>query len=369
MQRREFLRAAMFSGALYGGGALPRLGSMAYGMGFPSVDHRVVVKIMLPGGPDLRHLLPPAFDANPASYGYNFWQAKARAHSLADSASDWQARWENDYFHVNHGATTFGIRNNSGWLKTQWDLGNVAIVNNAYAATSRDHAHCITVMDQGNVDMGPNDPLRSGWGGRLAQVAGGNSLALTATPRPFAFGADASNPDLIDNSNMIPAADTRAMSLFRSPPDDPLGFQASVERTLRSYYVAKRSAIRPDSIYERFTELERIRRDFGDAVDERLQDVPVPTAIEALLQGGLSSPGFAQQIRNLHDAFAAFDILQLRTASMDYGGWDSHAGQVNLIESKLEDRRVILSFDGAEHETNHTQEKTENSGEGCDVSI
>ena len=337
MERRDLLRFGLAAGALYGAGTLPRLGGVAHSMGFSALSQPVLVKLMLPGGPDLRHLLPPAFDPNPQSFGYGFWQAKASAHNLADSAAAWDTRWQTEYFQVGDGSTNFGIRNNCGWLKSMWDAGNVAIVNNVFGAATRDHAHCIRVMDQGDRLAGPNDPLTSGWGGRLAAAAGGNCIALTSSPRPFGFGPDVNDPDGIDNSNLIAAANTRNMTLAKPPANDVFGYQARITRGLESYYAAKRSEIPAGSVYRRFTELERVLREFGEPLDERLAAVPVPASLDALLQGGLANPGFALQLRNLYDALAANDVLMLRTASMDYGGWDSHRGQVNLIEYKLDD--------------------------------
>jgi uncharacterized protein (DUF1501 family) len=42
------------------------------------------------------------------------------------------------------------------------------------------------------------------------------------------------------------------------------------------------------------------------------------------------------QLRNLHDALACSDIVNLRVASMEFNGWDSHDNQRDEIEGKLE---------------------------------
>jgi hypothetical protein len=120
---------------------LPIIGREAFGAGFATVSQRVLVNLMLAGGPDLRHLLPPAFNSNTASYGYRYWEAKANAHGIAQSAAAYQARWENDYFHVGDSQTTFGILKSCGWLKRMWDSGHVAFINNAIGCTARDHAY------------------------------------------------------------------------------------------------------------------------------------------------------------------------------------------------------------------------------------
>lgn len=84
-----------------------------------------------------------------------------------------------------------------------------------------------------------------------------------------------------------------------------------------------------------FIEAERTLREFGSQIDERLSTVPVPASINALVNGGKIDRYLGEQIRNLYDSFAASDILSLRVASLEYGSWDSHKGQRDLIEPKL----------------------------------
>ncbi len=330
MRRRDLLRLGVLAGAL------PRVGG-ASGVGFSSLNQRALVNLMLPGGPDFRYLFPPAFNAGIDSVGYGYWQAKAAAHNLPGSAAQWEAGWLKDYFPVADGATHFGIRRNCGWLKSMWDQGNLAIVNNVFGASTRDHAHCMRVMDQGDRFALPNDPPASGWGGRLAAAAGGNCVALTPSPRPFGFGADANDATRIDNSTLIAAPNTRTMTLAAPSGADLLGYEARINRSLASYYQAKRAEMSSDSFYRRYVESERVLREFGEPLDARLQSVPVPASVDGLMHGGLAEPAFALQLRNLYDALAANDILQLRTASMDYGGWDSHRDQVNTMDPRLED--------------------------------
>ena len=143
MKRRDFLVNALAAGAL-GSGLVPLPASRAAAATAPA---RVLVNVMLAGGPDLRHLFPPAFNTDPASVGYRFWQAKASAHAIGDTPASWPARWDNDYFHASFGGTAFGIRSNCGWLRQFWDDGHVAIVANAVGARTRDHAHCIMVLE------------------------------------------------------------------------------------------------------------------------------------------------------------------------------------------------------------------------------
>ncbi len=334
MKRRDFLVNALAAGAL-SSGLVPLLASRAAAATPPA---RVLVNVMLAGGPDLRHLFPPAFNPDPASVGYRFWRAKASAHAIGDTPASWQARWDNDYFHASFGGTAFGIRSNCGWLRQFWDDGLVAIVANAVGARTRDHAHCIMVLDQGNVTSGPLDFQRSGWGGRLAKAAGGNVLALTGSPRPFCYSPDPADANRHLTDALIAAPDMRDLALFAPAPGaSPLASQARIARGLSAYYAAKRAEMSHDSVYYRFVDMERKLREFGAPITERLAATPIPPAIAALSTGGLTDPGFATQIRNVHDAFACADILNLAVASLEYNGWDSHRNQVTLIERKLGD--------------------------------
>jgi len=338
MNRRNFLKAALASGALYSAGGLPVFGNIARASDAAMLSQRTLVNVMLYGGPDFRHLFTPAYNSNTASYGYQFWQARASAHSISQSNTAYQDRWINNYHHVTDGANNFGILNRCGWLKSMWDQGNVAIVCNAVGGNSRNHNHCELVMEHGNLTTGPNDFDRSGWGGRLAHAAAGNVLSLTKIPRSFCFGPHPFNPELHNNSNLVRARNSRDMSLFTAGPEHaPDSLTASITRNMENYYAAKSRELSPDSIYYRFIALERSLREFGEPIEERLQSIPVPEAISALMDGGLSNKYFGEQIRNLYDSIVCNDIVSLRVASLEYGSWDSHKDQKDAIESKFED--------------------------------
>ena len=279
MNRRDFLKTAISSGALYSANGLPWFSSVAQAEGFAPLSQRVLVNITLEGGPDFRHLMPPAYNSDPESYGYRYWEAKAAAHSIADTASAYQARWENDYFSLLDGQTNFGILKSCGWLKRMWDAGNVAIISNAIGARTRNHAHCLLALDQGNLTSGPNDFNRPGWGGRLATEGGGNVLALTRSPRRFCFSPDPLNPENNTKTNLISAANTRRFNLYQPVPTvTGLADHQVMERSLKSYYSAKASEGNPSSPYSRIFEMEQSVRAFGSLVDERMNEVPLPAA-------------------------------------------------------------------------------------------
>jgi uncharacterized protein (DUF1501 family) len=338
-QRRDFLKAALATGLVYGTGALPTLARIAEA-GFAPVNRRILVNVMLAGGPDFRHLFPPAYNANAASFGFKYWEARARSHDISTSSSGaWQDRWVNDYFPVSGGGTTFGILRNCGWLKRMYDQGNVAIVANAIGSSSRDHDHSISVLDQGNLAYVANATEGSGWGGRLAKAAGGNAVALTPTPRRFCYGPHPNNPQLFDNSNMVSAADMRNVGLYKTDPDsNPTYTRTRLVRSLSNYYRAKRAEVPRATTFGRIVDHERRLRQFEQPINNRLATLTIPTGIEDLYSGGvLSSSGFGVQIRNLYDALACNDVLNMRAASLEYNGWDSHKGQRNSIEPKLSD--------------------------------
>ncbi|WP_179958177.1 hypothetical protein [Chitinimonas arctica] len=155
MNRRNFLQLAAASGlASYG---LPAIAA--------PLSRRVLVNIALTGGPDFRHLLPPAPDTNPQSWAYQYWQARAASHGIpAGSNQAVAARFAAAYVTANANGTQFGILKKCGWLKTMWDAGKVAIIHNVLGASSRDHAHAQLVMNHGDRNTLPTQFGKPGWG-------------------------------------------------------------------------------------------------------------------------------------------------------------------------------------------------------------
>ena len=56
------------------------------------------------------------------------------------------------------------------WLKNKILEGRVAIINNVFGSTSRDHPYSTLVWTSGDHDALPQELCRSGWGGRLASI-------------------------------------------------------------------------------------------------------------------------------------------------------------------------------------------------------
>ena len=337
MNRRHLLKAMLATGAALGlgGGLAPKT---VRAEGFSVLSSRVLVNIMLFGGPNLRYLFPPQFDPDANSFGYKYWESNASAHLIDNNSGAYQQRWENDFDLLTDGTTEFGILKTCGWLKSMWDAGHVAIICNAVGGKDRNHPHCILQMDLGDLTASHIDIGRSGWGGRITAVTGGNVLSLTRAPRGFCYGPDLDNPNGRSGANLIALTNTRDASLFRpTPKDGNTSPRSVITRSLESYYAAKGEEINPSSIYYRFIEHEKKLRFFGDTIKQRLDGVPLPPAIEALYNGALSSNYLGEQIRNLYDSFACSDILAFRVASLEYGSWDSHKEQRNMIEPMLQD--------------------------------
>lgn len=312
---------------------------------------------MLGGGPDFRHMIAPEYDSTFDSVGNAYWRHRNRAHEIANNNSAWQTKWQNDFFHhTNSAGVTFGILTEAGWLNNMYAAGNVAFICNAVGSKSRNHELSTRIMDQGNLDSGNSDFAHSGWGGRLASVAGANCVSLTSNPRQFCFGLDPSNPadiSLFDKSNLIDLENSRNAGLYEYTSSNfKTDRRSQLERGLTSWYGGKRSQITSSSPLFRVMESERKLREFGEKIDDVLALCPIPDEIRALYTANvlpnqpnrlLSRSSFGRQIRNLYDAIAVNQDLNMRVCSLDYGGWDSHADQKNGIEDNIRD---IWGVDG-----------------------
>lgn len=355
MQRRDFLRFGLLAGGLSAFPGLVPSASAAV-----TLARRSVLSITLAGGPDFRHLFPPAIAANEASdsYAFRWWAARAASQGI-DAAQrnrdGYYQRYSNAYQPLNRPGTAtpagFGILASCGWLKQRWDAGELAIVHNVVGAISRDHAHSLLVMDHGDRSSGPIDNHKPGWGGRLAAALGSNArvAALTSSPRAMCLGPGAggrASAELV-----IGIANSRKLALSEKPytPGGPAWQVASsdkaLSRSLKAYYQAKRFS---DPALARIANHEKVLRDLGSRVTARLGSgettasgalVEVPAAIRALYADGLpwKSRYWGMQARNLHDVLTLSDVLNTPVLSMDYGGWDTHKAQQADIEANLAD--------------------------------
>lgn len=97
---------------------------------------------------------------------------------------------------------------------------------------------------------------------------------------------------------------------------------------MKQYYAERRASVSKRSVFYQFFEHERKLRELGAVIDARLATVSVPATIEALFDDA-SGIGYdlALQTRNLYDALACNDLLDISVASLDFNGWDSHNAQ------------------------------------------
>ncbi len=345
--RRNFLRTSLALAAVLGNG-LPLGMRAAHADGFAALNRPFLANIMLNGGPDLRHLLMPPFSAVTGSYGREFWRIRASAQGANDTASVLEQRWNEDYLPAASGNTQFGFLKGADWLHEMWTAGKVAVICGVLNDGSRDHDLAVRTMEMGN-RLADKFTFGSGWGGRLAQAANSNVIALTTSPRRFSFGP---NPNaltdlsLIDNRRMIPAANMREIALAEVEPNaDFYGFGDKLKRGLKQYYAERRASVSKRSVYYQFFEHERKLRGLGAIIDARLATVPVKPQIADLFEdGSVTGYDLALQTRNLYDALACNDLLDICVASMDFNGWDTHNNQRDEFASSA---RALFSSSGA----------------------
>jgi len=337
VDRREFLRRGLALAAVTASGLSAPLRDV-HAAGSFGIAQPFLANLMLNGGPDMRHLLMPAFAQEADSYGHRFWRARVRSQAIADTVTAMGARWQAGYVPATDGHTAFGILARCGWLVQQWEAGHVAIVCGVLGDSSRDHE-----LAQRSMNMGAHRTDKvvygNGWGGRLAQVADTNVIALTTSPRRFSFAPNPAAPsDLlqIDMGRVIPMADARAFSLPEVNGDVDW-YDDYLMRGLRHYYGERARTVGPGSVYRQFFDNERKLRALGQIVDTRLASLPVPPALEALFADDGVGYELALSMRNLHDALAMHDVLDVRIASLEYSAnWDTHDAQRNEIEPSLE---------------------------------
>ncbi len=341
-QRRQFL-----SNSLYGVGAsalrpiLPALAmstisQRAFAQNAPVIANPILANVNLEGGPDFRHLFVPEYSSDQNSYGYAYWAHRYNSHGIGESPAAWAARWSTDYDLVVSGGTRFGILKKAGWLKTMWDLGKVAIINNVLGSEDRDHHRSSIIYETGVLTATKGQVARDGWGGRLSNGLNANIVSLSHNVKQFCFGPDSNNAESHTIDRIISARDSRNLGLFVSAEKTAsiasTSSRAIMDRSLTSYFAAK--SITAASKHQIFKTHEEKLRLLGDLVKARLTSYPIPTELGQL---NLANSGFQRQLTSLYDCLICHDLLNLRIASMTYGGWDSHKNQATDIERWFQD--------------------------------
>ena len=340
MERRDFLKvlscAAVMTGTSLGVGwpparalAAPR--AKAYG--------RTVINVMLSGGADLRYLFVP----NPYTskeYAAKFWEARKDLYQT--DYPNYVALWKDLYSGVDAGDQKFGIHKNAGWLAARFKAGNVAIVANVLGSDNRRHDHSRLIVNTGDPFAEQYGDDRDGWGGRLVDAIGAaKAVAVSENVSVFCHGIDPA--DRIAKVVHVRDARNFALPSLGRGPKSP---RAAMARALEAYYAQKRREVadKPaDWPYRKFLRHEQVLREFGDAFEQRLNDVAPdqPAGVEGLYTAGspyaLNNLPFGKQCANVYDSFLAADLLQMRAVSMEYPQWDTHRGQQDRFESNIED--------------------------------
>jgi len=311
---------------------------------------KTVINVMLDGGPDFRHLIVPAYASDnndPESYATKFWQARSSIFNVS-SVADLKTAYSENYDEITVDGITCGILKQCAWLKDEIVAGNVAIINNVIASTNRDHHHSQMMIEHGSVDTNAHNQDVSGWAGRAAKELGGNVVSVSREVRLVCNGPHPTNLESHDNSCVVSNYDSRDMGLTSYDTQADLdggsssykwSEKAKLSRALSSYYALKEPLVPQESIYRKFVDHEKQLRAFGALLQTRLDTVPIPTALSNLYEGDtpLDSTDFGKQVLSVYDSYATQDILNMRLASMEYKGWDSHKNLRDQIEPQFED--------------------------------
>ncbi len=310
---------------------------------------KTVINIALDGGPDFRYLIVPPFSDVDGSYGLAFWKAKASIFDVSSGDNDaMQSAYSDNYDEITLSGVTCGVLKTCAWLKDEIVAGNVAIINNVIASTNRDHHHSTLILESGSLSTGSHDVGVSGWAGRAAKLLNSNVVSVSQGVRLLCNGPHSTNEKDHDNSVVISNYNSRDVGLYNYDTQADLdsgsteyrwSSRAIMSRSLKSYYSVKNSLIADNSPYKKFVKHEQQLRIFGDQLKSALDSVAIPDSISALYEGDspLNSKYFGKQILSIYDSFATQDILNMRLASMEYTGWDSHKRQRTQIEPQFSD--------------------------------
>jgi hypothetical protein len=129
-------------------------------------------------------------------------------------------------------------------------------------------------------------------------------------------------------------------------------YSAVMSRAIEAYYGVKGAEVAADPtlqtgwpfslFYQHEASIRGLQGEFNAIVQPGV--VPHPTKISNLYNYykpnnpvGLYRTGFGRQIANLFDCMYATDLLGMKVAHLDYGGWDSHDNQQFYMQRNLHD--------------------------------
>jgi uncharacterized protein (DUF1501 family) len=336
LNRRDFLRRALYTTMAAGiSSSMPlRLAAMDCQV---SDMPRTLVNVMLHGGADLRYLFMPAPNHANQNYVNLTWAARRSLYS--SEYATYGEMFADQYLLTADplGGPSFGVHRSAAWLGQQIEMGQAAVISNAYCSRNRRHDQSILNADSGKPELEVLNFDTSGWGGRLVEQLGAarNSVELGNSVSTFNKGS--SQGERL--ARVVHARDMRDMALALPNEGNATSNRNVLARALQSWYEARGAEValeKPSQWpYHVFFQHYQAVNQFGAAVEERLSACqPLP---EELLNLNLSSADFAQQCRNLFDACQVPDVLGTGVMSMSYGGWDTHDNQANEAGSNLAD--------------------------------
>lgn len=336
MRRRDFLKTGLYGATAAGSLALGLPMRGVWAAGTPVIP-RTLVDIMLYGGADLRYAFVPVPDHPDTGYVQQFWNA--RKGLFAQHYPDYAAMYSDRYQTVIDplSGLAFGIHNSCGWLRDQFNNGNVAIVSNVFGSLNRRHDESQLIVNTGDAAAELVDPEREGWGGRLVEAVNGTSTVVSVSDNvsQFCKGSDPANR----LSRVIHGKDMRDIGLPHVDYSSSVLAQKNImARALAAYYrrrgeevaVQKPADWAYHSYFQHFSSFYSI----GSAVDARLAAFPMPAALNGL---SLKKDSFKQQCSNLYDACLTADILDFRVIYMDYTDWDTHTNEQIQLDNNLAD--------------------------------
>ncbi len=367
LNRRQFVRSALLGTTACAAGLQMPIPAMA-GVGDPVLAH-----VMMFGGADLRWVFAPDPHQIAAAGGNmdianEYWLAReilftnmwnGGVPGVPAAYADYEAAYDDHYLPVaNEG---FGIHKSCGWLHSEYLAGNVAIVANADGSNNRRHDHSQLIMLTGDLGIGINDYDTSGWGGELCEYInnnGGlvpddpstgsttaNAVAMTTTVPIFCYGENGVNR----LEHVVHTPNTTAFG-FNPGSGNASNYQQVMSRAIEAYYGVKGAEVAADPtkqtgwpfslFYQHEASIRSLQGNFNAVIPGSH-----PANISALYSsskfsnppGPLWRTSFGRQIANLYDCLFAADVLGMRVAHLDYGGWDTHDGQQVGMQRNLHD--------------------------------
>jgi len=302
----------------------------------PAVTAKFLLNVHLDGAPDMRHIFAPKPESDANSPACQFWKARSAVYGVGQDFNSWSNAFSSLYDPVSFDGVHFGILKEAGWLKRQWDLGRVAIINNVFVSDSRDHVFGSVVVQTGYTDLGGTDRNRDGFGGRLVKALNANVVGFHGATQ-FCYAPHPGDPTGHTLDRVISVENARRMGFHQSNGRRAnrvdTGSDAVVERSLESFYKGKDPrALHP--AHRNFPAFEKLYRALGKQMTDRLAPLATP---DALVKLAVRDGNVRNEFRACYESLMCADILNLRAGYIFYGGWDTHDAQLGKIKGLVTD--------------------------------